>query len=294
VYERLKQVEPAKSTYRQAAQRYPAHYYGNRAAARLAALSGGKDTGWATNPNRAHPDARWTWPDLPDFMDYSAVTAQYGDTVSTLARLRQWDECLQLLPEDSDPILKSWILANLTLPLDAINVASTKLAGEPKSNGRWEFAYPLLYAAEISTESKHKHLDPMLVHALIREESRYNHLALSRSNAHGLMQLLPGTAYGAAKSIGLSLGGNTDIFKPENNIKLGTQYLSYVARRFNGSALHAVASYNGGPNAVQAWNRSHPGDTDIFVENVPFQETRDYIRKVFGTYWTYGKIYKAT
>ncbi len=147
----------------------------------------------------------------------------------------------------------------------------------------------------IASEAKAKNIDPLLVHALVREESRYNHMAISRSHALGLMQLLPGTAYGVAKRLGLPLSSEGDIHMPQNNIKLGTDYLSYVIGRFDGNALCGVASYNGGPNAVKSlfnkFRDSGQTDFDVFVEDIPMTETREYVRKVFGSFWNYEAIY---
>jgi soluble lytic murein transglycosylase len=291
--ERAKQKDLAIASYQKTANLYPANYYGYRAKARSAALAGNQDRGWSTKPNRAEPDPRWTWPDLPQVMSDEELKNTYGPTVAILAKLRQYDEAMQLMPEkESNPTLRAWLFANLGLSLDAINAAARDLHGSPSKNGRWQLSYPLLYAKEIAAEARQKGLDPLLIHGLVREESRYNTLALSHSNALGLMQLLPGTAYGVAKRVGLNLTGAADIYKPENNLRLGTHYLSYTHDRFQKNALLAVASYNGGPNAVQTWSqRMASPDYDVFVENIPFSETRDYVRKVFGSYWTYEKIY---
>jgi soluble lytic murein transglycosylase len=109
------------------------------------------------------------------------------------------------------------------------------------------------------------------------------------------MQLLPGTAFGVAKRIGLPLTNKEEIFIPDNNIKMGTAYLNSTLSRFNGNAMLAVASYNGGPNAVKRWldafTAAGGNDLDVFVENIPYRETRDYVRKVFGSYWTYHIMY---
>ena len=146
-------------------------------------------------------------------------------------------------------------------------------------------------------EGQLRKVDPYLIHALIREESRYFPKALSRSQALGLMQLLPATAAGVGKRIGVPALNREDVFNPDNNIKLGTAYLEYTLKRFNGNAMLAVASYNGGPNAVKSWvdkfNVSGAGgkDWDYFVEEIPFKETRDYVRKVFGSYFVYETLY---
>lgn len=292
--EQTKHADLAKAAYKQTAEQYPSEYYGYRAKYRLQALNGGKDLRWQINSQRAHPDTNWVWPQPPQKFSYQSIAQQSGSTSAMLCKLRQWDECLQVLPKHQPSLAKAYCLASLEMPLDAINVAKATLSGSANNTAVWQYAYPLLHAHSIAQASQATHLDPLLVHALIREESRYNHLAVSRSNALGLMQLLPGTAYGVAKRLGINLSGYGDIHKPENNIAMGTGYLSYVLKRFNGNAMYAVASYNGGPNAVQSWvSRFGAGDPDVFVENVPIQETRDYIRKVFGSFWNYQAIYPA-
>lgn len=290
MYERLGQREAAKNAYARAQANAPWHYYAHRASARLAALNGASDPGWSTNPNR-HPAwsadtaEEWQFPEPP-----MQLAHDEGPAVEILTELKQWDECLELLKEKTG-ILRAFYLAKLDMPLEAINAAGKALHGQPQGNEAWQLSYPLLYAHFIAREAPAKHVDPFLVQALIREESRYNAQAISSSHALGLMQLMPGTAWGVAKRLGITLHNNADILNPETNMRLGIDYLSYVLRRFNGNALFAVASYNGGPNAVQRWSARMPADTDVFVENIPFTETRDYVRKVFGSYWNYQLVY---
>jgi soluble lytic murein transglycosylase len=299
--ERLSRREAAVAAYKKAASSYAATYYGWRAHHRLQALRGGKDSGWATAPARKHPESRWTWPKPPELVTYEQLEQKVGPTVTILIKLHQWEEALELLPPGANATARSFLLAMENLPLDAINAAGVQLAGKPERAGRWQLAYPLLYAETVAQEAGKVSLDPLLVHALIREESRYNPLALSSSNALGLMQLLPGTAYGIAKRVGINLASNADIYKPENNLALGINYLSYVVKRNQSSgpnaAMLGVASYNGGPNAVSAWvsrmRRQGATDWDTFVEGIPFKETRDYVRKVFGSYWNYQAIYQS-
>lgn len=298
--ERLNQKEAAIAAYKKTESNYASNYYGWRAHHRLKALSGGKDIGWTTAQTRKHPNSSWTWPALPTLESYQQLEQQVGPTVSLLVKLHQWEEALELLPTGNHATIRAFLLAMVNLPLDAINAAGTNLIGKPEPTARWQLAYPLLYAATVSPESGKVALDPLLVQALIREESRYNPLALSSSNAIGLMQLLPGTAYGIAKRIGVNLTSNADIYKPENNLALGINYLSYVVKRNQtagpNAAMLGVASYNGGPNAVSTWvsrmKRQGATDWDAFVEGIPLKETRDYVRKVFGSYWNYQAIYQ--
>ncbi len=304
LHEQLKQPEEAKLAYQFSATHFPSYYYGHRAKARLKKLAGvapdpvadpATDPGWSTKPARMPPNLKWHWPSPHEIISYEHMEKRYGAPLTELVKLHQYDEAISLLPEGSGPEFKASLLAAGNKPLQAINAANRDLTGNPKFNERWGMAYPLEYADWISSEAKVNGVDPLLVHALIREESRYNPDALSRVKALGLMQLMPGTAYGVAKRLSVPLSGTQEVLKPDVNIKLGTNYLAYTLRRFDGNALLAIASYNGGPNAVQSWFQQHKlagnSDFDIFVENIPFRETRDYVRKVFGSYWTYEQLY---
>jgi soluble lytic murein transglycosylase len=290
VYEKQGKKPQALAAYQQTINIRPWDYYAYRAQNRMAALNGGRDEGWRTDPTRRvswlqDSSANWDWPEPPQ-----ELAQQHGTTIATLNELRQWDECIELVPKDAGA-LRGFYMAKMDMPLQAINAAVPDLKGKPQRSEIWELAYPLVYAKQIAREGPRVRVDPLLVQALIREESRYNPAAVSSSNALGLMQLLPGTAYGVAKRLGIKLNSHADIHQPATNIALGTDYLGYVHRRHNDNSLFAVASYNGGPNAVARWVKTMPTDTDVFVENIPYRETRDYVRKVFGSYWNYRAIY---
>ena len=297
--EKLQHKEAAIVAYQKTASKYGNHYYGWRAKERIAALNGKNDQGWSTSleKNLAHypriaAAGGWQWPEPPQLVSYQKIANDSSPTVATLAEIHQWDECLDQLPKDKVRELRALCLAKMNLPMEAINTVSREVKGNPNSDPKWQIAYPLLHSSMIASEAEAKKVDPFLAQALIREESRYNVQAISSSNAIGLMQLLPGTAMGVAKRLGVKINNKSEIHKPENNIKFGVDYLSYTLGRHDGNALFAVASYNGGPNAVASWRKKIPTvDLDYFVENIPFTETRDYVRKVFGSYWNYSKIY---
>src|SRR5262249_53535381 len=104
--------------------------------------------------------------------------------------------------------------------------------------------------------------------------------------------LMPSTAFGVAKKLKVPLSAVRDIHRPEINIKLGIDYLAYTISRFVGNAMLAVASYNAGPNGVAGFVKKYTlADPDMFVEQIPYLETRDYVRKVFSSYWNYKAIY---
>lgn len=293
LHERLAQKGMAINAYTAAHERFPSNYYGYRALHRLAALKPeGHDAGWSTKDGRKHPQPEWSWPQPELPQAESGSKSPFDATFTTLFRLNQWDECLELLPAGAPRTLKSAIFAKQGLNLEAIGAVSKMADGKPVKNEIWQESYPLEFGKYVAQNAAERGVDPLLVHALIREESRYNPNAISRSHALGLMQLLVGTAYGSAKKVGISLSGEKDITRPEVNVALGTYYLSYAIQRFAGNAMLGVASYNGGPGAVGSWMKHHTsGDFDLFVENIPFRETRDYVRKVFGSYWVYQSLY---
>jgi soluble lytic murein transglycosylase-like protein len=244
---------------------------------------------------REEPEYNWVWPEPPHLFQWQRLPASIGECASTLLWLRQYNECFDFATGKAPNEVKAWVLLKQGQVLKAGTNASYKLDGLPKPDARWYFAYPLAWRDSVGREARKRGLDPLLVHGLIRQESRYDHNAVSRSNAMGLMQLLKGTAYGVAKHNSIALSQTADIFKPDTNIQLGCAYLAYVLKRNDGNAMLAVASYNGGPNAVAKWMKQYQAaginDLDVYVENIPYDETRDYVRKVFNHYWNYERLY---
>lgn len=315
LHEKLNDRTSALKHYEQAAIHYPANYYGARARSRINLLNQPADKkhdrGWSTFAARQHVPQNWDWPGPEQLFDMDTIASAAGARTAVLATIRQFDEAIGALeaarseaPEsftrhrDNIAGFKAWAYLSQALPLEAIRAAGSDLDGHPNRGPLWQITYPFAYCALINEQARLRKVDPYLAHALIREESRYFPGALSRSNAIGLMQLLPGTAFGVAKHINLPITSKEDVFVPENNIKLGTAYLAHTLERFNGNAMLAIASYNGGPNAVKRWvdqfqakKASNCGDWDVFVEDIPYRETRDYVRKVFGSFFVYELLY---
>jgi soluble lytic murein transglycosylase len=153
----------------------------------------------------------------------------------------------------------------------------------------WQALYPFPFEDNILKWSEARQLNPLLVTALIRQESRFEPEIESSAGALGLMQVMPETGKYVAQQIGLQ---NYSLTNPENNINLGTFYLDYTHRKYNNNSMLAVASYNAGPNAVAKWvARYGLKDPDEFVEQIPYQETKGYVESVFGNYWNYMLIY---
>jgi soluble lytic murein transglycosylase len=111
----------------------------------------------------------------------------------------------------------------------------------------------------------------------------------SSANAVGLMQVIPETATAVAKRINLK---HYALDNPHDNINLGTWILDENHQNYNNNSLLAVASYNAGSGKVRTWLHEKPlTDPDEFVEAIPYEETKDYVKQVFGNYWNYVRLY---
>jgi soluble lytic murein transglycosylase len=153
----------------------------------------------------------------------------------------------------------------------------------------WQARYPFPFLKEIKTWSQERQLNPLLVTALIRQESHFEPKVRSVAGAIGLMQVMPGTSKWVAEKINMQQY-NTE--NPDDNIQLGTWFLDYTHRQYNNNSMLAVASYNAGPGNVSKWlSTLGKSDPDEFVEAIPFGETQGYVRQVFGNYWNYLRLY---
>jgi soluble lytic murein transglycosylase len=150
--------------------------------------------------------------------------------------------------------------------------------------------YPLKYGEEIEKYAKKNGVDPNLVRGLILQESYYNPEAKSRVGATGLMQLMPPTAAEHARSLHIAFAASR-LTSPGVNIELGTFHLRMRINMFGGNAYMAVASYNAGQGNVMKWKRAAPSKpTDEFLESIPFQETRNYVKRVTMLRSTYARL----
>ncbi|MDB9349751.1 transglycosylase SLT domain-containing protein [Nodularia spumigena] len=155
----------------------------------------------------------------------------------------------------------------------------------------WQARYPFPYRQEIKKWSAERQLNPLLVTGLIRQESMFESKIKSVAGATGLMQVMPATGEWIAPQIQLD-SKTINLEDPDENINLGTWYLDFTHRSYNNNSMLAIASYNAGPGNVAKWLRTIPNnDPDDFVEDIPFNETKNYVRQVFGNYWNYLRLY---
>ena len=141
-------------------------------------------------------------------------------------------------------------------------------------------------------DRKKSGLDPLLLHAIIRQESLFQVNALSPAGAVGLMQLMPRTAAEVAVKEKMRKPGRKDLLKPQLNVTLGASYLSRLLKEYGGDYIRAVAAYNAGEAAVARWWGEAKGDPALFLENITYRETRMYVRRVFFNVLQYYLIYR--
>lgn len=169
-----------------------------------------------------------------------------------------------------------------------------RLAGVPALDDLevWWHAWPAPYhetfreAARVGVR-----VEPGLVYAVMREESGYRPEVVSISGARGLLQIMPETGERLARTQGLPTFSPDDLFSPDVNIRLGSSYLEQLLERFEGRTSAAVASYNAGPLAVSRWLQEGPVADDEWVEAIPYDQTRTYVKRVLRSLQVYRVLY---
>lgn len=152
--------------------------------------------------------------------------------------------------------------------------------------------YPLYHYDVIQQNASDFNVDPMLVAAIVRVESKFKEDNVSHAGAIGLMQLMPQTAQWIAEQSGLAYNSPDDLASPQVNIRLGSWYVSYLENRFKGNRVAAVAAYNSGPSRVDAWLKEGTWDGTVeHLEQIPVGETRHFVQRVLYNYQRYKAIY---
>ena len=157
----------------------------------------------------------------------------------------------------------------------------------------WRLAWPRAFPEAVAMADD-LGVERELVWAIMREESSFRPRVHSSAGAIGLMQLMPETAERVARRAKRPVPDEAALETPPVNVELGTRYLAELRQRMDGRISAVIASYNAGPRAVARWlEEAPPGiDDDVFVEDIPYGQTRSYTRRVFRSYWLYGRLYE--
>lgn len=193
---------------------------------------------------------------------------------------REWFAAVRPL-DDRDLIAAAELASRAELSDRAINTADRTVQLH-------DFAqrYPVPHRQALAAAARQWNADEAILYAIIRQESRFMPEARSRVGATGLMQLMPATARWVAGQIGLKPFHPDMLRRPEVNVNMGTYYFGRVLADL-GHPMLAAAAYNAGPGRARRWRDERALDGAIYAETIPFNETRDYVKKVFANAWFY-------
>ncbi len=190
---------------------------------------------------------------------------------------REWFQALRHL--DAEEIKKAAVLASSWKWYDG----AIKTVAKTSHRSDYSLRFPTPFKQQVFDHADARQLDPSVIYGVIRRESLFDPMARSSVGALGLMQLMPSTARRVAKSLGMERPRQSDILDIDNNINFGTQYFRSVLDRFENNVALAAAAYNAGPLNVRKWlPQIDLMPADLWVETVPFDETRNYVQAVLA------------
>ncbi len=273
------------------------HFYGALAQARLSALNPARAAGIA-RPTMDAADAPWQVRD--SFAASPAVQDAMG--LARVGLVREALTSLAALDQSTLTGAEMAVITLLTSDAGDFLLAHDRLRGwlkthPPETLGPNAYkvlrvAYPNQYWSDIQTAASGFRWDPRVFHSLVREESNFNPKIKSHAGACGLSQLMPGTASGCAKRMGVSYSSSL-IWDIPTNLKIGAWYLDTLHTRYGQNPMLALAGYNAGEGNADRWLAAQRANapTDEIVESITFRETRHYVKRVLSTYQTYRLLY---
>lgn len=165
--------------------------------------------------------------------------------------------------------------------------ALSLISKTPYGETHHDLFYPLAFRDDVQEAARRNGVDPLLVVSVIREESRFDPDAVSVAGAVGLMQLMPATGEKLGKALHIDMGSPAALSNPKNNVLAGALYLAQLLTAF-ASAPAALAAYNAGEEIVSEWlTKESYRSADEFIEDIPYDETRNYVKRVLSTYMEY-------
>ena len=269
---KLKHYENADNYFKQVIKKYPDNYYAYRAHYNL-----DKENG-VLPFLELHPKS----------VVFPYKKSLDNNLVVKLAYLKDYDMVEELCKNDK--FIQSWIAyekGNYTISAVLARNAMEEMSVKPSFDDlRWRLVYPTHYY-NIVEEVKGSN-NPIILQSIIKEESHFNQFATSSVGAKGLMQLMPATYEEVVKKHNLP----ADLNSVRTNISAGSLYYASLKRALVNRDLYAISAYNGGIGSVTSWfTKILYNDTDEFVEQIPYPETKNYVKKIYRTYWMYGNLY---
>lgn len=187
------------------------------------------------------------------------------------------------LPKAEQSALAYWVKQGLKWQGKAVI-----LSNQESLNNELGLRFPLAYREVVHQAAQQYHLDDAFIYAIIRQESLFFENNISAAGAKGLMQLMPRTAKLVTRLAHIRYTDPKELFQADKNIIIGTAYLQQLAHQFKAHPLLMTAAYNAGPRQVRYWQQHHdPQEMDSWIETLPWQETRNYLKNVMAFYAVY-------
>jgi soluble lytic murein transglycosylase len=293
------QLEAGKAALATVVREFPLSYFMLLAESRLHAQDPAYAKQVLDEARAAEPHGQFVIPDHPELhrpeFERAVELVREGEGAAAVREL----EALGVRDRTAHPSLlwaSAFLLARIEAPAESHGLLrSVDLWTEHFPSGLWrpiwEVAYPRPYAAIVPGAAERFGIPPHLAYAIMREESAFKPNVSSPAAAYGLMQLIVPTAKTVAAPLGLPFDERA-LKTPAINITLGSRFLGVLTRRFAYDPLLAIPGYNAGPGAPERWVDARPNaDFDVFVESIPYTETREYTKRVMKTMAAYAVLY---
>lgn len=232
-------------------------------------------------------EAEPTTKDLSQLAIYKPITDQIADyhrTKQTYLAAHMLNEFSMELSKTEKSALVYWVATHLHWHGKAIYLSNT----DDVLKNQLVLRFPITYQEPIQKLANHYHISPALIYATIRQESTFLEDIKSEAGAYGLMQILPRTAKTIAKQEKIPYFDVKELFHPEKNLQIGVAYLHTLHYQFKAHPVLIMAAYNAGPKQVRHWVTRHsPKEMDVWIETLPWQETRNYLKNVMSFYAVY-------
>ena len=279
-------VETGIARLRLAATDYHNSYYGRLAVARLKETRGGTIT-----PTLQKAPAAVAIPTAGRIATLLSAGLDRQAMDELLYAQRMWGDSPQL---QATIALVHRRLGNVRAGINAMKRAYPQYlaaGGETMPTEILQVIFPVDYWPLLQKYAKQRGLDPFVVAALVAQESNFDPVVRSHANAYGLMQILPSTGRQYARKLGVRPFSTKRLTEAELNVRLGTQIFADSIRKFGGVHF-ALAAYNAGDSRVSRWQREKPGlPQDEFIDDIPFPETQNYVKRILGTAEDYRFLY---
>lgn len=248
------------------------HYYGFLASMRL-----------NRTPNFANEQPEQNMTVLKPYHPIIDMIRTLHHKKQILQASRLLNDFMSELPKEEKSALVFWIANDLQW-----HEKSLLLSNSDDLNNQLSLRFPVIYYTAIKNHAKNYHVPEELIYAIIRQESGFRVDVVSPAGARGLMQVMPITASVVAKREKIAYKDKNQLFSSEKNINIGVAYLKQLITRYNQHPVLVAAAYNAGPTQVNYWIKNHPPkEMDIWIDTLPWHETRNYLKNIIAFYAVY-------